>query len=218
MRHHPPRPAVSDRVRVRRLHEHGRYDRSTINAVLDESFLCHIGFLYQGYPIVLPTLYWRDRGRLYWHGSTAGRMLRTVDGTRVCIAVTCFDGLVLARSAYNHTANYRSVTLFGTASRTVDTHEKLAQLKRMMDLMLPRRWAKLRPATESELKATCVMSIAIEEASAKVRMGPPGDTEEADWPVWAGVIPFSSTPSAPERCDTTADDDVPSVRGSPKLS
>jgi nitroimidazol reductase NimA-like FMN-containing flavoprotein (pyridoxamine 5'-phosphate oxidase superfamily) len=182
------------------MRKRGHYDRGTIFRILDSGLLCHVAFVFDNYPVVMPTLYWREGDRLYWHGSVASRMLRAVEGAPVCIAVTHFDGLVLARSAFNHSANYRSVTLFGNAVPVTDATEKLTRLKFMVDSILPERWDLLRPVNGSELKATRLMWIPIDEASAKVRQGPPNDREDFDWPVWAGVIPLSTRVGAPE-CD-----------------
>lgn len=192
--------APSARTRIRRLNKRARYDRDTICRILDSGLLCHVGFVVDGHPVVLPTLYWRDGGRLYWHGSARGRMLRAVEGAPVCVSVTQFDGLVLARSAFNHSANYRSVTLFGTATSVTDPAEKRRALEAMMDSIAPGRWAALRPLDDHELSVTRLMWIAIDEASAKVREGPPNDRADFDWPVWAGVIPLSTSLGVPE-CD-----------------
>jgi uncharacterized protein len=190
----------SERVRARRLAKRATYDRQTIYRILDGGLLCHVGFVIDGEPAVIPTLYWREGDRLYWHGSAQSRMLRAVEGSPVCIAVTLFDGLVLARSAFNHSANYRSVIIYGTAIQVTERAEKLLALEAMMDSIIPERWAQLRPVTDKEVDATRVMYVAIDEASAKVREGPPNDRADYAWPVWAGVIPCSTQLGAAE-CD-----------------
>jgi hypothetical protein len=182
--------AASERVRVRRTPRRAVYDGEAIRAILDSGLLCHLAFVFEGHPVVLPTLYWREGDRLYWHGSAASRLLRAVEGAEVCVAVTHLDGLILARSAFNHSANYRSVTIFGVASAVDDEAAKTAHLKTFMDSIAPGRWDRLRPMSDSELKASRVMSVPIDEASAKVREGPPGDEVDFDWPVWAGGLPL----------------------------
>jgi nitroimidazol reductase NimA-like FMN-containing flavoprotein (pyridoxamine 5'-phosphate oxidase superfamily) len=184
-------PATA-RVRVRRYHERGRYDRATIDAILDAGLLCHLGFVHEGAPVVLPTLYWRDGDRVYWHGSNASRMLRAAEGAQVCLTVTHLDGLVLARSAFHHSANYRSVAVMGRAEVVADAAKRRAQLERLVESVFPGRWAGLRPVTAQELKATRILSLALDEASAKVRAGGPSE-DDADliWPAWAGVIPLA---------------------------
>ena len=191
----------SDRARVRRLHERARYDRPSLDAILDAGLLCHVGYVIDGAPYVTPTLYWRDGDRVYWHGSSASRMLRAVDGAEVCVTVSHLDGLVLARSGFHHSVNYRSVMLFGRAAMVDDPAELEAQLELFMEQILPGRWAELRPPTDQEIKGTALLSMAIDEASAKVRTGPPVDDEEDyDWPVWAGLLPVRTVVDAPEPC------------------
>lgn len=190
--------APSDRVRVRRLAKRACYDRETIDRILDGGLICHVGFVIDGEPAVIPTLFWREGDRLYWHGSAQSRMLRAVEGCPVCIAVTHFDGLVLARSAFNHSANYRSVVIYGQAVAVTDRSEKLSALEAMVDSIVPDRWRQLRPVTDKEVDATRVMWVAIDEASAKVREGPPNDRADFAWPVWAGVIPLSTEIDAAE--------------------
>jgi hypothetical protein len=180
----------SARTRVRRLPERGHYDRATIDVVLDAQPVAHVGYVVDGRPIVTPTLQWREGDRVYWHGSAASRMLRAVDGAEVCLTVTLIDGFVLARSAFHHSVNYRSVMLFGQAERVVDPADKEAHLKAFLDGLFPGRWQTLRPITEQELKATAVVTMLIDEASAKVRTGPPKDDDaDYDLPIWAGVLP-----------------------------
>ena len=182
------------RSRVKRHHERGAYDFDAIASILDAAFLCHVGYVIDGQPYVTPTSFWRERDVLYWHGSSASRMLRTLsNGIDCCFTVTIVDGLVLARSAFNHSINYRSAMLFGRASAIQEEAEKLRQLELFTERMYPGRWRELRPATSQEVKATTVLSMTIDEGSAKVRSGPPkDDAPDYDWPVWAGVNPVQA--------------------------
>ena len=193
------------RTRVVREPERGVYDRETIYRILDEGFICHIGFVVDGQPFVIPTAYGRSGDNLYIHGSAASRMLRNLDkGIPVCLTVTLLDGLVLARSIFNHSMNYRSVVVLGTASVVQDPDEKLAALHAVSEHILRGRWAESRQPNEKELKATFALRLPIEEFSAKVRQGPPIDDEEDyGFPTWAGVIPLETVARAPirdERC------------------
>ena len=194
------------RTRVVREPQRAMYDRNIVNQILDEAFLCHVGFVADGQPFVIPTSYGRDDDVLYIHGSAASRMLRNLDkGVPVCITVTLLDGLVLARSVFNHSMNYRSVVILGTATLVDDPAEKLAALRVLTEHILPRRWDDSRLPNEKELKATSVLKIPIEEFSAKVRVGPPVDDEEDySFPTWAGVIPLETktgTAIPDERCE-----------------
>ncbi len=188
-----------DRIRVKREPHRGRYDRETIDAILDEGLLCHLGFEVEGQPYVIPTLHARAGDRLYVHGSAASRMLRqAASGARMCATVTLFDGLVLARSVFNHSVNYRSVVVFGTAT-LVEGDDKREALRALTEQLAPGRWDEARQPTEQELKATWILSLPLDEASAKVRSGPEEDDEEdRDLPVWAGVVPvyLAAGPSA----------------------
>jgi nitroimidazol reductase NimA-like FMN-containing flavoprotein (pyridoxamine 5'-phosphate oxidase superfamily) len=177
---------------VKRLGDRGRYDRGTIDAILDATPVAHVGYVFDGAPFVTPTLQWREQDHVYWHGSAASRMLETVEGADVCVTVTLIDGIVLARSGFHHSVNYRSVMLLGRATKVQDPAEKEVRLRNFIDGMFPGRWDTLRPATAQELKATSVLSIPISEASAKIRTGPPKDDEE-DYAlgIWAGVLPLS---------------------------
>ena len=198
-------PNPTPRTRIVREPQRAVYDRDAINQILDEAFLCHIGFVADGQPYVIPTSYGRDGDVLYIHGSAASRMLRNLnEGIPVCITVTLLDGLVLARSVFNHSMNYRSVVILGTARLVDDPVEKLAALRALSEHILPQRWDDSRQPNEKELKATSVLRIPIEEFSAKVRVGPPIDDEEDySFPTWAGVIPLEMKTGAPiraERC------------------
>src|SRR5687768_17447050 len=169
----------SERTKVKRLPARGQYDRETINAVLDEGFICHVGFVVDGQPYVIPTGYARVNDVLYIHGSSASRMLRNLSkGVDVCVTVTLIDGLVLARSAFHHSINYRSVVILGKATLVEDPKEKDKALEALTEHIVPGRWADVRWPTELELKATTVLRLPIEEASAKVRSGDPKDDEE----------------------------------------
>jgi uncharacterized protein len=186
----PYSPAPRTRV-VREAHR-GVYDRETVYRILDEGFLCHVGFVADGQPFVIPTSYGRKDANLYIHGSAASRMLRQMkDGVPVCVTVTLLDGLVLARSVFNHSMNYRSVVVLGKATLVEDPEEKLEALRLLSEHILPGRWADARQPNERELKQTSVLRLPIEEFSAKVRMGPPIDDEEDySFPTWAGVVPL----------------------------
>jgi nitroimidazol reductase NimA-like FMN-containing flavoprotein (pyridoxamine 5'-phosphate oxidase superfamily) len=193
------------RTRVVRESQRAVYDRDVVNQILDEAFLCHVGFVADGQPFVIPTSYGRDGDVLYIHGSAASRMLRSLDqGVPVCITVTLVDGLVLARSVFNHSMNYRSVVILGTATAVADPAEKIAALRALSEHILPHRWDDARRPNEKELKATSVLRLPIREFSAKVRVGPPVDDEEDySFPTWAGVLPLemnSGTPIRDERC------------------
>jgi hypothetical protein len=195
----PESLAKTDCSRVKRLHERGRYDFDTVAAILDGGFLCHVGYVIDGKPYVTPTSYWREGDRVYWHGSSASRMLRTLaDGVDCCLTVSRVDGLVLARSAFHHSINYRSVMLFGRARTIEDPAAKRKALENFVEYMYPGRWKDLRPVTDQELKATTVLHMPIEEGAAKIRTGPPVDDEEDyGWPVWAGIVPVRQIAGEP---------------------
>ena len=183
---------LTERTRLKRLPKRGVYDRELVYKILDEGFICHVGFVADGKSYVIPTGYARAGGQLYLHGSQLSRMLQTLSmGIDVCITVTLIDGLVLARSAFHHSINYRSVVVFGHASLVEDREQKLAALFAFSEHVVPGRWNDVRPPNEQELKATSVLSVPLEEVSAKVRTGPPVDDEE-DYAldVWAGVVPL----------------------------
>jgi len=196
--------APTERTQVRRLPKRAVYDREAIYRILDEGLVCHVGFVVDGQPVLIPTGYGRDGDTLYVHGSAASRMLRDLaKGVEVSIAVTLLDGLVLARSAFHHSMNYRSVVIFGTAAVVEDQTTKREALRAFTEHITPGRWREVRPPTESELKATTVLAIPLKEMSAKVRTGPPLDDEEDySLPVWAGVLPLelrSEQPMADSR-------------------
>jgi len=193
-----PSPSPTDRSRVRRTRERGFYDRATILRILDCGLHCHVGFLADGHPFVIPTMYWHDENHLYFHGSRASRMMRAAEGRSVCVTVTHFDGLVLARSAFHHSANYRSVSIFGTAE-PIDEAGRAVQLEHLMERLFPGRWRQLRPVRRKELKATRVLRVALSEASAKIRTGPPiEDPKDSGWPAWAGVVAFQTIALPPQ--------------------
>src|SRR4051794_17814937 len=181
-----------DRIRVKREPKRGRYDRATIDAILDEALISHLGFAVGGQPFVIPTLHARVGDVVYVHGSAASRMMRQLDaGAPVCLTATIFDGLVLAKSVFNHSVNYRSVVLFGTARPADDKREALHALT---EQLAPGRWDEARQPTDQELKATSILALPISEASAKVRTGPEEDEpEDLDLPVWSGVVPVPLT-------------------------
>jgi uncharacterized protein len=180
------------RTRVVREAERGVYDRETVYRILDEGFICHVGFAVDGQPFVIPTSYGRKEAHIYIHGSAASRMLREMkDGVALCVTVTLLDGLVLARSVFNHSMNYRSVVILGKGTLVEDPEEKLAALRTLSEHIIPGRWDDVRQPDERELKATSVLRLPIEEFSAKVRTGQPIDDEEDySFPTWAGVVPL----------------------------
>lgn len=195
--HSRPCSATSDqlmpetsRTKLRRKARRGSYDREVINAILDEALICHLGIIDEsGFPVVTPTLHVRVGEKVYVHGSAASRTLGTSDGSEICLTATLLDGLVLARSAMHHSANYRSVMLFGRGSKVEDSQEKRDALEAFIEKLVPGRWADIREPTEKELRATFVLRIPLDEVSAKIRNGPPMDDEaDLDLPVWAGIV------------------------------
>jgi nitroimidazol reductase NimA-like FMN-containing flavoprotein (pyridoxamine 5'-phosphate oxidase superfamily) len=190
---------LTARTRVVREPQRGVYDRETAYAILDEGLICHVGFVADGQPFVIPTGYGRVDDNLYIHGSAASRMLRNLDrGVPVCVTVTLLDGLVLARSIFNHSMNYRSVVVLGTAVAVTDPAEKLEALHRLSEHIVPGRWKDVRAPNEQELKATLVLRLPISEFSSKVRQGPPIDDEEDySFPTWAGVLPLDVVAGEP---------------------
>ena len=189
----------TERTTVRRLPKRGAYHRETINRILDEALICHVGFVIEGQPMVIPTIHTRIGDALYFHGSAASRMLRSLrEGVPVCVTVTLLDGLVLARSAFHHSMNYRSVVVLGAAREVVDRKEKLRVLEAIVEHVMRGRTRDARGPNENELKSTMLVRLPLDEASAKIRTGPPLDDEE-DYamPIWAGVLPLTLTPSEP---------------------
>lgn len=190
----------TERTRIKRSFERGHYDRETVHAILDAGLMCHVGYVIDGYPYVTPTAYWRKGDRVYWHGSSASKMLRHLkSGPRVCFTVALMDGLVLARSGFHTSVNYRTVMAFGHAEVVEDEADKLAALEDMMERIVPGRWTGLKPPTKQEIKATTVVSLKLEEVAAKIRSGPPIDEEEDyDLDVWAGVVPIETVIGKPQ--------------------
>lgn len=181
---------VTERTRLRRAHDRGHFDRETLYAILDASPLCHVGYVMDGAPVVMPTIQWREGDHVYWHASRAGRGIRAAAGAQVCLTVSLLDGFVLARSAMHHSVNYRSAMIFGEPVLVDEPAEKEARLRGLIEALYPGRWQLLRPMTAQESKATSVLSMPIEEASAKIRAAGVLD-DEADYqlPIWAGVVP-----------------------------
>jgi uncharacterized protein len=193
---------LTKRTELRRIPDRGSHDWETINKIVDAGFLAHIGFCVDGQPFVIPALYGRHGEKLYLHGSAASRMLRELEtGIPACVTVTLVDGLVLARSAFHHSMNYRSVVAFGTARKVADPEQKIKSLRVISEHLIAGRWAEVREPSDQELKATMVLEFLIEEASSKVRSGPPLD-DESDYglPVWAGLLPLEikSLPPVPD--------------------
>ncbi|MGH9617159.1 MAG: pyridoxamine 5'-phosphate oxidase family protein [Acidobacteriaceae bacterium] len=189
----------TDHTKVTRLPKRAVYDKARVHAILDEGFFCHVGFTAEQQPYVIPTGYVRAGEKLYFHGSAASRMLRRLDqGVQVCVTVTLVDGLVLARSAFHHSVNYRSVVMLGTARLVTDREEKIDALRRFTNHIVPGRWDEVRQPNDQELKATSVLVLPLEEVSAKVRTGPPIDEEE-DYAlsIWAGVVPVHARVGEP---------------------
>jgi len=201
---------LTERTKVKRLPARGAYDRETIYSILDEAFICHVGYVFDGQPYVIPTGYARIGDDLYIHGSSASRMLRNLaQGIDVCVTVTLIDGLVLARSAFHHSVNYRSVVILGKAELVEDPSEKDNALEAFTNHIIPGRWPEIRWPNELELKATSVLKLPIEEASAKIRVGDPKDDEEDySMNVWAGVLPLELKPGTP-RPDSRLADNTP---------
>jgi uncharacterized protein len=189
----------TQRTKVRRLSKRAVYDQAQVHAILDEGFLCHVGFTHDSHPFVIPTLYARSGETLYMHGSGASRMLKTLaQGVDVCVTVTLVDAYVLARSAFHHSMNYRSVTVLGRARLVAEETEKMEALRVITDHIVPGRWDEVRGPNELEMKQTVVLALPLEEVAAKVRVGPPVDDEE-DYalPIWAGIVPIHTQLGAP---------------------
>jgi nitroimidazol reductase NimA-like FMN-containing flavoprotein (pyridoxamine 5'-phosphate oxidase superfamily) len=189
----------TDRTKLKRLPKRGHFDRETVYGILDEGFICHVGFAVDGKPVVIPTGYARVDDKLYIHGSQASRMLRTLaDGVDACMTVTLLYGLVLARSAFHHSMNYRSVVVFGRATLVEDPSEKMAALLALSEHIIRGRWNDVREPTDLETKLTTVLCLPLEEASAKIRTGPPLDDEDDySLPMWAGVLPLKLSTGEP---------------------
>jgi nitroimidazol reductase NimA-like FMN-containing flavoprotein (pyridoxamine 5'-phosphate oxidase superfamily) len=203
----------TEKTTLKRLPKRAEYDRRAVYEILDEAFICHVGFVIDGQPFVIPTGYARTGDLLYIHGSQASRMLRTLrGGVDVCVTVTLIDGLVLARSAFHHSINYRSVVVFGRARVIDEQAEKMEALRLLTEHIVPGRWDEVRSPNESEMKATMVLALPLEEASAKVRTGPPVDDEE-DYAlsVWAGVLPLKTTTETPIADPRLAPESKPSA-------
>jgi nitroimidazol reductase NimA-like FMN-containing flavoprotein (pyridoxamine 5'-phosphate oxidase superfamily) len=192
-------PAPSDRSRLRRIPDRGSYDRETVHGIIDEARICHVGFTVEGQPFVIPTIHARMGDHIVLHGAKASRLLKHAEaGHPLCITMTLLDGLVLARSVFHHSMNYRSVVLFGKGVPITEDEQKMAALERISEHLLPGRWEDARQPTEKEMNATRMVAVPIDEATAKVRQGPPGDDEE-DYalPVWAGVLPYALVAGSP---------------------
>ncbi len=202
----------TERTTLHRLPARGSYERSTIHGILDEAFICHVGIATDTGPVVIPTTYGRVGDVLYLHGSPASHLLRTMkQGVDVCVTVTLVDGLVLARSTFHHSINYRAVMVFGTAVEVTDVAEKAVALAAIVEHIVPGRTADARPATDKEVRGTSVLALSLTEASAKVRRGGPADdNDDLALPVWAGVLPLTTTPGLPDAApDLVADVAVP---------
>jgi hypothetical protein len=183
----------TERTRVRRISDRGHYDQDTIFSIIDEAMICHVGYIQNNNPVVIPTIHARLGNTLYIHGSGASRMLKVISNqNNICVTISLIDGIVLARSAFHHSMNYRSVVIFGSGRKINDPKEKLNALKAVSDHLIPERWDDVRPPNQKELDATTVIAISLEEASAKIRTGPPSDDED-DYKlsVWAGVLPIT---------------------------
>jgi nitroimidazol reductase NimA-like FMN-containing flavoprotein (pyridoxamine 5'-phosphate oxidase superfamily) len=201
-----PTTEPTERTRVKRLPERARYDRAAVHGILDEGLIAHVGFLVDGQPFVIPMAYGRDGDRLLLHGSVASRLQRALaEGVEVCATVTLLDGLVLARSTFHHSMDYRSVAVFGTARRITDPVEAGRALERIVDHIVPGRSTEARAPSDAELRQTSVLELPLDEASAKVRTGGPNDDpDDLPLPVWAGVLPLATVPAAPEPADDLA--------------
>lgn len=197
--------APSPRTRLRRFSAKARYDLPVIEAIIDAMPVAHIGHLVDGAPVVTPTLIWREGGRIFWHGSSASRMQRAAAGAQVCVTVTLVDGMVLARSGFEHSVNFRSAMIFGTAQELTDPAEKAQALQVMVERLFPGRWETLRPMTAQEVKATSVLSLPLTEASAKIGDGFATESpEDQAWPAWAGILPITYAMGAPRPDPTLA--------------
>lgn len=189
----------TERTKIARKPDRGRYDRETVHAIIDEALYCHVGIVVNERPVVIPTAHWRQGDRLYMHGSRVSRLIEVMAaGADICVTITLLDGLVLARSGFHHSMNYRSAVIFGQAAPIEGRRAKLAAMRAFMERIAPGRWDELRPPTGKEIAATGIVALKLDEASAKVRAGPPAD-DEADYahPVWAGVVPVTESLGEP---------------------
>jgi len=192
---------VTEKSQVKRGRIRASYDRQLAYSIIDEALVAYIAFNVNQQPFVIPTSHWRDGDKIYWHGAASGRMTRGMVGQPVCITIALVDGLVLARSAFHHSVNYRSVMLFGQPQMVTDPEEKERQLEIFINHLIPNRWPQLRPINKTELKATGVMFMPIDEGSVKVRSAPPADDEDDyGWPVWAGVVPLATSRNEAQPC------------------
>ncbi|HIG37158.1 MAG TPA: pyridoxamine 5'-phosphate oxidase family protein, partial [Oceanospirillaceae bacterium] len=179
--------------KIKRGLKRGQYDSKTVHAIIDAALICHVGFLVKGRPLVISTCHWREGNKIYWHAHSKAQNVNAPTATETCLTITLLDGLVMARSAFNHSVNYRSVIIFGQPQDITDPLEKERQLKLMVDKFSPERWDQLRPITDIEVKATGVLMMDLDEVSCKVRSGPAVDEpEDVSWPVWAGVLPMTT--------------------------
>ena len=180
--------------KIKRVPKRGHYDVKTINGILDSAMHCHVGFVYEGYPVVIPTAFGRKENTIYIHGSTASRMMKSLaDGIEVCLTVTKLNGIVLAKSAFHHSMNYESVVIFGKAKKIESGHEKLEALKAFSDHLIPGRWEEVRLPNEKEMKATMVLKLEVDDSSAKIRTGGPvEDKADEQLPIWSGVLPIQT--------------------------
>jgi uncharacterized protein len=217
-----PPLSTTGRTTLHRLSERGRTDRADLYAVLDAGLVCHLGVIVNGYPVVLPTGYGRAGDTLYLHGSSANHALQAADGHEICVTVTHLDGLVCARSVFNHSMNYRSATIFGTARLVTDDSRRLEALRAVTEQLVPGRWDHARQPTRKELAATAVLELPLAEASVKVRTGPPHDEpEDYDTDIWAGVLPaqlvFGAAEPDPDlRAGVSVPDHIRALAGHPR--
>jgi len=208
---------VTARTQIKRGLKRAEYDVDKVHAIIDEALICHVGFLVKGQPLVIPTCHWRDGNKIYWHAHSKAQNVNAPESTETCMTITLLDGLVMARSAFNHSVNYRSVMIFGKPQDITDAAEKERQLKLMVDKFSPERWDQLRPITDTEVKATGVLMMDLDEVSCKVRSGPAVDEpEDVSWPVWAGVLPMTSEFGVPQdNPDSMADYEVANFPAAP---
>lgn len=202
---------ATPRTKIKRGLKRGQYDSKTVHAIIDAALICHVGFLVKGRPLVISTCHWREGNKIYWHAHSKAQNVNAPTATETCLTITLLDGLVMARSAFNHSVNYRSVIIFGQPQDITDPLEKERLLKLLVDKFSPGRWHQLRPITATEVMATGVMMMDLNELSCKVRTGPAVDEpKDVSWPVWAGVLPITSEfQPAQENPDTSVVYPVP---------